>query len=640
MSFQGPGTGLTGTAASLNIGGSAGSLSTTYTAGRILYGAGSGVPTTVSTFFYDSANGRVGIGTTSPGDMLDIQGGNLRIMGPGGNDGRLDFKRTSDGWNPVRITQQYNTGAYGGDLAFQLHPADNTLATAPVTVMYLKAGGNVGIGNSTPPINLWVPGTSTTTGIGVYNADVAMILGNLASGINGGSIQVRAGGTSSTIGTTNYILALNPDGGSVGVGTNNPNAYKFHVNGGAIGVTGTSNYLYYAVTNSTNSGAYMMFDAQTAGGSGRKYQIGTTGTGNNPGTGCFELYDATGGATRIVVNASGNVGIGTTNPGALLQVQGTTTITGLTTINNSGGNGGTLNLVRGGIFFAGSSDWNHVIYNNGGNFDGQGGFDGLRFVGVAGFQFYINNSGLPSTIVGGNMAMYINSAKQVGIATTTATGALNINGDAGGSVNGAVQILSNSGNSGKNVDAMACRASIDGNNIINFVNVAGGYRASINGVNSTSVAYATSSDRRMKTNIEDMPSAIERIKKLRPRKFIWTESGDKEEGFIAQEVHKVFPQFMSGFVGYCDYCQCSYNDLFDGKLCDCCDFENPMRKDGTPYIYGLDYGKFTPYLTKALQETLEIIETQSVRITTLETENTQIKSRLDSLESRLAAAGI
>jgi hypothetical protein len=343
---------------------------------------------------------------------------------------------------------------------------------------------------------------------------------------------------------------------------------------------------------------------------------------------------------KMRLTAAGRLGIGTASPGALLQVQGTTTITGLTNINNSGGNGGTLNLQRGGIFFNGSSDWNHVFYNNGTNFDGQGGFDGLRFVGVAGFQFYINNSGSPSTIVGGNMAMYINSAKQVGIATTTATGALNINGDAGGTLNGAVQILCNGGNGGKNIDAMACRAAVEGNNIINFGNTAGNYRGSINGVNSASVSYVTSSDRRLKTNIEDMPSAIERIKKLRPRKFIWTESGDKEEGFIAQEVHKVFPQFMSGFAGYCDLCQCSYNDLVDGKLCDCCDFENPMRKDGTPYIYGLDYGKFTPYLTKALQETLEIIETQSVRITTLETENTQIKARLDSLESRLAAACI
>jgi hypothetical protein len=109
-------------------------------------------------------------------------------------------------------------------------------------------------------------------------------------------------------------------GGNVGIGTNNP-VYKFETSGGAISVTGTNNYLYYAVTNSTASGCYMMFDAQTVGGSGRKYQIGSTGTANNPGTGCFELYDATGGATRIVVDSLGEVGIGITNPTRPLVVK-------------------------------------------------------------------------------------------------------------------------------------------------------------------------------------------------------------------------------------------------------------------------------------------------------------------------------
>ena len=28
--------------------------------------------------------------------------------------------------------------------------------------------------------------------------------------------------------------------------------------------------------------------------------------------------------------------------------------------------------------------------------------------------------------------------------------------------------------------------------------------------------------------------------------------------------------------------------------------ENPIKKDGTEHYYGLDYGKLTPYLTKAL----------------------------------------
>jgi hypothetical protein len=55
-----------------NTTGSAGSLSTTYGTGQILYGQASGVPASTSTFVYSS--GKVGIGVASPGYALDVVG--------------------------------------------------------------------------------------------------------------------------------------------------------------------------------------------------------------------------------------------------------------------------------------------------------------------------------------------------------------------------------------------------------------------------------------------------------------------------------------------------------------------------------------------------------------------------------------
>jgi hypothetical protein len=189
----------------------------------------------------------------------------------------------------------------------------------------------------------------------------------------------------------------------------------------------------------------------------------------------------------------------------------------------------------------------------------------------------------------------------------------------------------------------------DGNNLMNFSNASGtsmkGYIASSN---STSIAYNSSSDRRLKTNIKPMSSMINKIKQLNPAHFTWITDGIKDDGFIAQEVHKIFPNFIGTVNAYCDTCNCCRNDIYDGKLCECCDWENPVNKDnGNMYIHSLDYGKFTPYLTKGLQEVIEITENQQ---TTIETQKQEIidlqatiqsqQTTIDAILQRLSSAGI
>lgn len=167
-----------------------------------------------------------------------------------------------------------------------------------------------------------------------------------------------------------------------------------------------------------------------------------------------------------------------------------------------------------------------------------------------------------------------------------------------------LQLKSGNALSGK-YDGIAHRSStgLDSNWIFEFQNAAGTNRGQITGNGSGGVLYQTSSDRRLKTNIQEMPSMYDKIKNLKPSKFNWKIDNKEDYGFIAQEVYNLIPSLRGEISeAYCDV----NNDNFD--------FENPLKKDGSDFHYSLDYGRLTPYLTKALQETIEKLENLTDKI--------------------------
>jgi hypothetical protein len=64
--------------------------------------------------------------------------------------------------------------------------------------------------------------------------------------------------------------------------------------------------------------------------------------------------------------------------------------------------------------------------------------------------------------------------------------------------------------------------------------------------NGTGTTYGTTSDYRLKDNIQPMTGALEKIAQLRPVTYTWKTDGSEGQGFIAHELQAVVPDCVTG----------------------------------------------------------------------------------------------
>jgi len=123
-------------------------------------------------FTVDTDNGRVGIGTASPSEALEIAGGNLIFNSgqEGGASSRDITIQPSNNYADYSIItlgiNDYNDET--GYIAFSTRRGSPTWATTEA--MRIDSSGNVGIGTDEPAHKLTVAGT-TNVGISVYSSD-------------------------------------------------------------------------------------------------------------------------------------------------------------------------------------------------------------------------------------------------------------------------------------------------------------------------------------------------------------------------------------------------------------------------------------------------------------------------------------
>jgi len=291
------GIGTTSPTARLHVSGSTGGVFEVDTAGG-------------TTTFYVSASGNVGIGTSSPIDKLDINSGNIRL-----SDNYKLYNGSSNDSVGIYFsnTLQANIAGYSG-IIFR---SSATNISSQTERMRIDSNGNVGIGTTSPVATLHVSGSSgaTATFQGSTQSTMNLKVGsfdNYLVGTSTGDISIRPSGS-----TAVTILS----GGNVGIGTSSP-AQKLEIQSGSVLLRGDGTALFGTYYASAGENTFFTLHS----GSGNTFHIGNDVAGTNYTTMVFSAAtDSTG----------GKVGIGTTSPGSKLQINDNTPT--LTIRANDGG---------------------------------------------------------------------------------------------------------------------------------------------------------------------------------------------------------------------------------------------------------------------------------------------------------------
>jgi len=337
--------------------------------------------------------------------------------------------------------------------------------------------------------------------------------------------------------------------GNVGIGTSSPSNAKLDIASGNINLSDT----------------YIL---AWGGSSGRPNIEGSKASS-------YLKFSTGGGNTHMMIDSSGNVGIGTSSPSGKLHVAGTLSATGIASFTDSS-DSGQINFVP-----ATATKGAFARFSNtGGNaYVGLDNSTGSNFSGGN----YALNVFSPTAInftAGSTNKMLLDASGNLLVGTTTATGS------------GKTVINASSTNPALSLRTPASSGTVA---VQIFFDGDDTDCGSID-VNTTAntTAYTTSSDYRLKENVAQMTGALETIGQLNPVTWNWKNAPEiAGQGFIAHELQAVVSDCVTGE-------------------------KDAVDIDGKPVYQGIDTSFLVATLTAAIQEQQALITTLTARITALE----------------------